>query len=112
MAAGYGIVIANSKWQFCPDISFVENELQHMSSISPLFIKTDHHGHVVVLVIKFVDDILVTGSNHKLRSLFILLGEKFNFGTVTRDHGKIRFYGFWKEKFEDFSCSIDAERKL
>lgn len=93
LLAGYGFIIANSKWQFKSNNSLTELGLQHVSEIPQLLVKRDEYGSVILPVINIVDDILSCRADDDLKLFVHQFGRVLKFGAVSHDSGKLRFYG-------------------
>lgn len=65
-----------------------------------------------MIVIKIVDDILLTGVDSEMRSFIINYNNKYKLGEVVSGPGNLRFYGLNITQEEDFSVSIHADDKL
>lgn len=112
LAAGYGFITANFKWQFVSDNAFFDLSLQHIALISQCFIKSDSNGCVVLLVIKIVDDILVCGLDPQLWSFINAFENKLNLDKITYGSGRFRFYCLLITQHQDYSCSVGYDDRL
>lgn len=62
LAAAYGLINSNAKWQHQSDLAFFKLGLQQVKLIPQLFIKMED-GDVVMVVVKMFDDVLLTGKD-------------------------------------------------
>lgn len=84
--------------------------LFHMAVISQLFFQT-RHGSVVLVVIKIVDDLLLTEEKDFAEAFSLQFDSTFKFGTVVRGPGRLKFYGISIVQFDDF-YSNNTDDKL
>lgn len=61
------------------------------------------------MVIKNVDDILITGPDEEVRQFIFELDDQFELPTITADPGHLQFYGLNVIQNENHTCSIDAD---
>lgn len=112
LAAAYGLVNSNAKWQVKSDDALTSLSLVQSSTIPQLFLHFYSENHVDLVVIKMADAILATGTDCALRSFAQDFGKKFNLAEITHGPGRLRFFGLKIIQHEDFSCSIDGDEKL
>lgn len=70
------------------------------------------NGDIDVVDIKYVDDLLATGTDRALKSYVAKFGQKFKLGDIANGPGRIRFYGLDIIQLDDFSSMIDGDYKL
>ena len=77
LAAAYGLVNSNAKWQVKSDGAITSLGFIQSSAIPQLFLHFDNNGSVDIVLIKIVDDILATGKDDALRSFVTHFGLVF-----------------------------------
>lgn len=75
LVARYGLINANSKWQYMSDHALVDISLQHVSSIPQPFIKIEDKMNVALLVIKIFDVSLHLDMTQSSDPLLLPLGK-------------------------------------
>lgn len=111
LAAAYGLVNANAKFQSQADELIMALGLCHMPLIPQLFYLLKN-GVIVLVVIKIVDDLLMTGEDASVNDFIERFNKKFELGTVVRGPGSFKFYGISMSQDEDLSSSVNADEKL
>lgn len=111
LATTYGLVNTNANFQYQWDELFLDLGLRHLAAIPQLFYSVKN-GSVVLIVIKIVDDLLITGETNVASKFIECFNRKFKLGTIVKAPGAMKFYGMSIIQLEDFSCTIDADDKL
>lgn len=92
LVAEYGLIYANSKWQFKLNNALLDLDLQHVSEIPQLFVRREDACSVIFLVIKIVDDNLSCGPDDELKFFENQFGRKFKLGAISHGPGELRSY--------------------
>lgn len=92
LAAAYGLVNSNAKWQVKSDDALSSLGLIQSSAIPQLFIHLEIDGALDIVVIKMVDGILSTGEDEALKSFADAFGRRFKLGEISHGPGKLRFF--------------------
>ena len=111
LAAAYGLVNANSKWQLQSDTAITNMGLTQCRYIPQLFYMKKNRK-TVLLVAKIVDDMLVTGETSYVKSFVHKFNTQFTLGTVTYGPGLLRFYGLNIRQYDDYHSTIDGDEKM
>lgn len=111
LAAAYGLVNANSKWQLQSDKALTTMGLEQSRHIPQLF-TFKRNGKLVLIIAKIVDDMLATGELSYVKSFISKFDSQFSLGTVNYGPGLLRFYGLNIRQHADFHCTIDGDEKL
>lgn len=111
LAAAYGLVNANAKFQSQSNDLIRSIGLSHISLVPQLFHLVEK-GELVLLVAKSVDDLLIAGVPESTKKFLSRFNSRFSFRTVVSGPGILKFYGLTIEQHEDFSSSIHADDKL
>ena len=111
LAAAYGLVNANAKWQAQSDRRMYEIGLKQCRQIPQLFYMKEN-GKLVLIAAKVVDDIKLAGTKHHTSRFIEMFNSTFNLGTVVSGPGVIRFFGINVEQAEDYTIKTDADDKL
>ena len=111
LAAAYGLVNANSKWQIQSDKVLTDMGLEQCTYVPQLF-TLKVNGKIVLIVAKIVDDMLATGELAMTEQFIKKFNIQFKLGTVNYGPGLLRFYGLNIRQFDDFHCTIDGDEKL
>lgn len=111
MAAEYGLVNSNAKWQAKSDERIYEIGLKQSQNIPQLFYMHDE-GKLVLIAAKIVDDIKLAGTEYHTSRFIKMFNKSFKLGTVVKGPGSMRFFGINIEQDEDNTITTDAEDKL
>ena len=111
LAASYGLVNANAKFQVQSDNLLLDLGMLRVTDIPQLFYAKSN-GRLTILLAKIVDDILVTGEVAVFENVLRMFNEKFKFGTIVHGPGKLRYFGFNVIQYDDYTTVIDGDDKL
>ena len=111
LAATYGLVNSNSRWQVQSENIFFELGLKQCQKFSQLFYKLEK-GKLFLLVLKIVDDIKAARIDKSAHFLSATLNKKFELGTVTGGPGRMRFFDTNTVQSQDMTVATDADDKL
>lgn len=112
LAATYRLVNANTKCQGKSDRASKDLGLLPSPLLPQLFVKSNNNQTVVMLAIKIVDDILLTGHDDALRDFINAFNDIYELGEIAQGPGVLIFFGLNLVQDSDFSVTIDAENKL
>lgn len=105
------MVNSNAKFQAQADDLLLSLGLSSVTVVTQLF-HLKSSGQLVLLVSKVVDDLLITGVKSYVDDFLVKFDMKFQFGSIVRGPGILKFYGMKIIQNEDFSLSIHADDKL
>lgn len=111
LAAAYGLVNSNAKWQAKSDGRIYEIGLKQCQNIRQLFYMHEK-GKLVLIAAKIVDDINVAGTEYHTSWFIKMFTESFKLGTAVEGPGAMRFFGINIEQDEDYTIKKNAEDKL
>lgn len=112
LAAAYGLVNSNAKWQHRSDDQIMNKlGLKQCKHIQQLFYLMKD-GQLILLVAKLVDDIMATGRNDNGKKFLKAFGEQFELGSTRSGPGNLRFYGINVTQNENFKITTNADDKL
>ena len=111
LAAAYGLVNANAKWQTQSDQLIQSLGLTQCPLVPQLFYKLSN-GRLSLVVAKIVDDLMVTGEPGEVESFQSGFGKIFKLGTVCSGPGRLRFFGLSVIQAENYSTTVDGDDKL
>lgn len=107
----YGLVNSNEKWQHNSDEVMFNLGLSHLSVITQLCYQMKNEK-LVLIVIKIVDDLLITGEKEFMDNYLNDFNEKFEFGTIIRSPGISKCFDLTILQNNDSSCTIHGDEKL
>lgn len=111
LAAAYGLVNANAKWQDQSDKVLLKHGLIQCKEIPQLFYQL-RNGKLILLLGKIVDDLIITGIEPEVNRFVKMFNSKFKLGSVMSGPGSLRFYGLNIHQSNDMSSVIDGNEKL
>lgn len=112
LAATYGLVNSTAKWQVMSDSALVSFGLVESACVPQLFMQVNDNNNLQMVLIKIVDDILTCGSDNAIRSFIHSFGSSFNIHGVSNGPGRLRIFGLNILQQDDYSCSVDGDKKL
>lgn len=112
LAAAYGLVNANAKWQEHSDHLLHELGFKQLVYVPQLFYFQDGSGNLSAVAVKIVDDVLMTGPKHVLESVIAKIKSSYKLGTVVFGPGTLLFFGLQISQDTDYSISIQGDDKL
>lgn len=111
LAAAYGLVNANAKWQVLSDALVLALGFEPIALCPQLFAMRAN-GSIVVLLAKVVDDIILAGKVDTVDNVIAAINQKFPLGTIAHGPGLLRFFGLNIRQNEDHSINVDCDDKL
>jgi hypothetical protein len=76
----YGIVESGRLWQLAIEEWLTKQGFSHVNGLSQLFVLRSSDGHILLLLAKVVDDLLVAGSIHSMNDFHNHLCNRFKVG--------------------------------
>lgn len=92
LAAVYGLINSNAKWQVQSDQLLRKLNFIQVSVLPQLFYMMQD-GEVVALLAKIVDDILISGEPSLVDSIIEKINSRFTLGTVVHGANVMRYFG-------------------
>lgn len=92
-AYGLGNSNANAKWDHQSDTVFIENGLRQVELLLQLFAFFSDQWYVLMLYLKIVDYVLLTGNDSNMRNCITNFKDKFEHGEFVHGPGELRYYG-------------------
>lgn len=111
LAAVHGLVNSNATFQTQADDLLLSILLSCVTVVTQVFYLKSN-GKLVLLVAAVVDDLLATDVTSYVDDSLVKLNKKFQFGSIVRGPGIIKFYGMKVVRDGDFSSTIHADDKL
>ena len=111
LAASYGLVNANAKWQEAIDNFLSGVGFNQLVYVPQLFFKKKGDD-ISVIAVKIVDDILFACPLDLLKSVVNKISSKYKLGTIVYGPGNFRYNGLTISQDTDFIISIHADDKL
>lgn len=111
LAAAYGLVSSNAKFQTQADQFILEICLSHMN-VTPQLFYLYRDKNLVLTVAKIVDGLIMTGLKSDVEMFLRRFDERFKLGTIVHGPGVLRFFGMTIEQFDDYASEIHADDKL
>ena len=111
LAASFGFVNSNAKWQEHSDECLQDLGFKQLLYVPQLFY-INHDGELIALALKVVDDVLFTGENDVVDKIFASIESRYELRTVVRGPGQFLFFGLRPEKDENFDIIVHADQKL
>lgn len=112
LSAAYGLVSANAGWHMESDPALLSLWLKPIPQIAQLLGIGGSNHDIRLIVIKIVDDTLVTCTDAEIWSFAAEFGKRFPLRSISQGPGEFRFYGLNNLQKEDFTCSLDGDDKL
>lgn len=111
LAAAYGLVNANAKWQAKSDSRLYEIGMTQCQQIPQLFYMHEN-GRLVLIAAKIVDDIKIAGTDSHSERFINMFNKSFKLGTIVKGPGMMRFFRINNEQGDDSTIRTDADDKL
>lgn len=111
LAATYGLVNANLKWQHAIDAELTSLGLLQSKLIPQLFYSISNN-EVVLIAAKAVDDILLASPRDECDRLITKLQAKFQLSTVVHSPGTLQYFGLAFNHTADCETEIHGDDKL
>lgn len=112
LAAAYGLVNANAKWQEHSDNLLQDLGFKQLVYVPQLFYMRDCSGNLLAVAVKIVDDVLMTGPRNNLESVIDDIRSRYKLGTVVFGPGNFLFFGLQISQDTDHTITIEGDDKL
>jgi len=111
LAATYGLVNANAKWQEHSDHFLSSIGYKQLSYIPQLFYITES-SKLVSAAVKVVDDVLMAGNLDRLKQIVEKVKCSYELGTVVYGPGVFQFFGLTVIQSDDLTVQLHANDKI
>lgn len=110
LTEAYGLVNASAKWQKQFDDLLNSLNLQQGTAIPQLFYLTVD-GHLVLILVKFIDDMIFAGEQRYADIIFTAFSSRFKLGRIIHGPGQVRCFDLNVIQQKDYTCSIEGVDK-
>lgn len=111
LCAAYGLINSNAKWQVQSDQELKDIGFQQIPVVPQLFMLR-RNGKLVVVLAKFVDDILLTGVPEIVKEVIERFNKRFKLGNTCHGPNAMRYFGLNINQDTNLDISIDGDDKL